>query len=128
MNATTMTGRPARGTTSPPCPNSLRPALRAARTAPAVGAAPRPPIPEGARILGSVRVPLTLTTAPRAYLVVTGTGRPVWWVRLPAGDGTPQWRMLSRTEPLRWAWACRLPGLAREITRLLADLPRAEDA
>lgn len=110
------TGRPARGTPSPLSPNEPRIET------------PRPRIPDGvlqglppgARLVGRVRVPLTLTVAPWASLYRLHDGPPIWRVRLPTIEGAPVWRTLSRTEPIRWAIASRLPLLAREATRLLA--------
>ncbi|MDE1820174.1 MAG: hypothetical protein KGJ23_07475 [Euryarchaeota archaeon] len=79
-----------------------------------------PELPQGARCVGWVRIPLTLTSAPRAYLYAVPGGVPLWLVRLPSQDGAPRWCRLSRTEPVRWALASGLPKVARAALALLA--------
>lgn len=130
MSQQPLTSRQARGTSvRPPRPNVPAPATSAngrveGPRRPAVAETRwLPELPPGAEQVGWVRLPLTLTTAPRAYLYAIPGRPPIWYVRLPAQDGSPQWRLLSRTEPVRWAIASGLPRVAR---RALALLRRAE--
>lgn len=129
MNANIMTGRTTRGTPAPaPCPNTPNSRARAGTSPRGRGCPvadhllPARELPPGAQCRGEVRLPLTLTTAPVAHLITAPGVRPVWIVRLPEADGTPRWRQLSRTEPLRWAIASRLPEVARAV---VASLRRA---
>ena len=122
MSETSMTGRQARNPSATSTwPNTPSPSAPGHATPPSSGNGRlSPSLPPGARWIGSVRIPLTLTSAPRAHLYAIPGRPPVWFVRLPSRDGTPVWRELSRTEPLRWALASRLPSVAREAARLLA--------
>ncbi len=76
-------------------------------------------LPAGSVCLGGVRIPLSLTVAPLAHLVLSPHRPPVWYVRLPSREGLPIWRELSRCEPIRWAIASGLPGIARVAAELL---------
>lgn len=76
-------------------------------------------LPAGSVCVGEVRIPLSLTVAPLAHLVLCPHRPPVWFVRLPSKEGLPIWRELSRSEPIRWAIASGLPGTARAAAELL---------
>ncbi len=134
MSQRLLTGRQARGpSVRPPTPNV--PNVPATTGGPAETRPLRaeevpnfPDLPDGARQVGWVRIPLALGTCPRAYLYELPGRPPVWFVRLPSGDGTPRWCALSPTEPVRWGMASHQPRVVRRALLLLRRVRQVERA
>lgn len=124
MTSEQMTGRQARGTTSPPYPNTPND-LIAPPCDPQGAGRPLAGLAPAVRCHGSVRLPLSLHVAPAAHLHDLSDGSLVWQVRLPGADAAPVWTTLPRLQPVRWARASGFPLVEAAARQLLA---RAEIA
>lgn len=87
---------------------------------------PIPPLPRGTRLVGSVRVPLTLHAQPKATVYRFPDGRTLWCLRLWESD-RPVRRCVSTATLRRFARIQCVPELTAAIDRLIDSLREGDD-